>query len=68
MRKSTLNASRDDLCLNDVELAGITGGKLLINGIDFLADEDVSESIPWTKLNPSRDRIPLEPLKPNNRK
>jgi hypothetical protein len=66
MRKSTLNASREDLCLDDAELAGITGGKLLAHGIDFLADE--SESIRWTRLNPTGDHVPLEPLKPSNQK
>jgi hypothetical protein len=60
MKLSTMSASRDELCLDDAELAGITGGKLLAQSIDLLANE--YESIPWTKLNPTGERIPLQPL------
>lgn len=64
MRKSTLIANRDNRCLDDAELAGITGGKLLVSGIDCLEEE----TIPWTKLNPTGERIPLVPLEPAKQK
>jgi hypothetical protein len=64
MHKSTLITNQDNRCLDDAELAGITGGKLLVSGIDCLEQE----TIRWTELNPAADRVPLVPLKPANRK
>ncbi|MBK4738548.1 hypothetical protein [Noviherbaspirillum pedocola] len=64
MRKSTLIANRDNRRLDDAELAGITGGKLLVSDIDCL-EQEINR---WTELIPTEERIPLVPLEPARQK
>jgi hypothetical protein len=49
MKFSTPSVALNEHYLDDAELAGITGGKLLID-INYLE----GDSIPWTELEPAR--------------
>lgn len=65
MNMPNLTVTRSARRLDDDELSGIAGGKVLAIDSTYSAEE----SIPWTKLNPSldQDRVPMEALtRPRN--